>query len=731
MILYSKDTLWQDDDTELLHKLKQSWGYSDKESLIVIGKLKEWKKNERGSLYKLVNIKKNDDISSLSYPILNMNVTHDVEAYIGSLKRFKKPLQDGDWVKAVITLSEKSEREKFDNPLLLTVISLEVLTKIPFGDLELSKLNYELITIDDSKFLESALLNYHIQNIQKDIDKEKNKASLEIAQKIKTLKESFDKAKEENDKAITSLNEEINLRQQDYNSILDNIAKIDEERNRNNAKLAKITAKILEYQDVKKNLENNMANLNEIIQSKSTILERLDLLDNKDLDKLLLKFDSVDNREGHEFSRVFDSDYRQSVAYIQAYLWQQNIFYKRSVLEDFFALIRTNDLIVLAGDSGSGKTNLVKSFAKAVGGKAIIIPVKPNWTSAEDLLGYYNPLENKYLSTRFLDALVEAQENPNTPYFICLDEMNLARVEYYFADFLSLLEERDEQPEIQLFSSSEGDILANELKNFISLVNETSAKVGNTEFEGFIDILKDEEFNAKLHELCGFKDGDSILKYHSYLKKMLHSFINNRASIKLPKNVRIIGAINVDETTHYLSPKILDRVHVVKFSSPLLSDWLENEITSFNLDMKLPIKFSLSDLGERTPYPDFDRENELVRQLVLLVRNYLDVLGIEFGLRTIRQALGYAQAIAPFDYNNGVILNNIILHKILPKLLFDGNKKISENADKKDVLISMINYLKELLNGIELDEGSNCLIELDKLIRNANSNGWIVNYWTK
>ena len=98
----------------------------------------------------------------------------------------------------------------------------------------------------------------------------------------------------------------------------------------------------------------------------------------------------------------------------------------------------TNDLIILAGDSGSGKTNLVKSFAKAIGGKSVIIPVKPNWTSAEDLLGYYNPLENKYLSTKFLDTLLEAQENPNTPYFICLDEMNLARVRVLFRRFSKL-----------------------------------------------------------------------------------------------------------------------------------------------------------------------------------------------------------------------------------------------------------------------------------------------------
>ena len=125
------------------------------------------------------------------------------------------------------------------------------------------------------------------------------------------------------------------------------------------------------------------------------------------------------------------------------------------------------------------QNKLVQSFAKAIGGVSKIIPVKPNWTSSEDLLGYYNPLEKKYLATPFLEALIEAKQNPDIPYFICLDEMNLARVEYYFADFLSKLEERNEQPTIQLYSDDEAAHVLAELKGlFLSFLTrkKSSAK---------------------------------------------------------------------------------------------------------------------------------------------------------------------------------------------------------------------------------------------------------------
>lgn len=86
-----------------------------------------------------------------------------------------------------------------------------------------------------------------------------------------------------------------------------------------------------------------------------------------------------DNNEKTENFIDFESDLKadffKAIAHIQAYLFKKGIIYPKYLLEDYFSLIQTNDLIILAGDSGSGKTKLVKSFADAVGGKSIIIPV--------------------------------------------------------------------------------------------------------------------------------------------------------------------------------------------------------------------------------------------------------------------------------------------------------------------------------------------------------------------
>ena len=259
-------------------------------------------------------------------------------------------------------------------------------------------------------------------------------------------------------------------------------------------------------------------------------------------------------------------------------------------------------------------------------------------------------------------------------------------------------------------------------------------KVKKDEITSFIDVLTDEDFNSKLHEVCGFKDGESLLKYHSSLKKMINSFLNTPSSISLPKNVRIIGAINVDETTHYLSPKILDRAHVMKFSSPLLQDWdaIESEVMEFDIDISKPVIFGISDLGERKPYPEFDRNSELVQTLIRFVRDYLNPLGVEFGLRTIRQALNYSKALKLFELSDQVILNNIILHKILPKMLFDGEKNVNDTLTRKDILNQFLDEVRRQLNNLpETDISTNSVLEFEKIIEDSKSNDWVVNYWAR
>jgi 5-methylcytosine-specific restriction endonuclease McrBC GTP-binding regulatory subunit McrB len=319
---------------------------------------------------------------------------------------------------------------------------------------------------------------------------------------------------------------------------------------------------------------------------------------------------------------------------------------------------------------------------------------------------------------------------------VLLDEMNLARVEYYFADFLSHLEERSEWPVIPLFSDTEAQHLMSEAKNFLSLISDVKQKLDDTKAISFLDLLRDDALNAKLHEMCGFGEGESLLKYHAYLRRLFSSYLTTPSRLVFPANVRVIGAINVDETTHYLSPKILDRAHVMRFSSPLLSDWdsIEAEIAdfaAFDIDINLPVLLKPENFGVRKPYPQFNRKAKLVNTLIEIVRDYLEPLGIEFGLRTVRQAQNYEEALRTFGASDELILNNIVLHKILPKLMFDGEKIVNGEITRTDILKQFKDKLAQTIKTLHESDEANCMIELDRLLKNAEANDWVFNYWSR
>lgn len=165
--------------------------------------------------------------------------------------------------------------------------------------------------------------------------------------------------------------------------------------------------------------------------------------------------------------------------------------------------LKARGFVILSGVSGTGKTWLTEAYAGAVGAKHLVVPVAPNWTTNEDLLGYFNPLDSHYHDTdfsRFLrDASREyeaAQDGGRTarPYHLVLDEMNLARVEYYFARFLSAMEVR--------------------------------ARYGIAMIE------------------LGPKD-----------------------HVHLPPNLRFAGTVNVDETTHGFADRVYDRAQLIELEA--------------------------------------------------------------------------------------------------------------------------------------------------------------------
>ncbi len=135
----------------------------------------------------------------------------------------------------------------------------------------------------------------------------------------------------------------------------------------------------------------------------------------------------------------------------QAFLSKKyELYYELHVLRSFLAGLSASRLIILEGLSGTGKSSLPRYFAEYVGCNAFFVPVQSTWRDRNDLLGYYSDFTKVFKETNFLKKLYEANYTPDNFNMMVLDEMNLSRVEYYFADFLSVLEYPSEDWTVQL-----------------------------------------------------------------------------------------------------------------------------------------------------------------------------------------------------------------------------------------------------------------------------------------
>ena len=118
---------------------------------------------------------------------------------------------------------------------------------------------------------------------------------------------------------------------------------------------------------------------------------------------------------------------------------EMGLYYDADVIRAFVASLSVTRLVIMQGISGTGKTSLAYAFGRFIGNESPIIPVQPSWKDKTDMLGYYNEFTGAFTETELLYKLYEAGASKDV-YTVVLDEMNIARVEYYFAEFLSVLE---------------------------------------------------------------------------------------------------------------------------------------------------------------------------------------------------------------------------------------------------------------------------------------------------
>ena len=339
---------------------------------------------------------------------------------------------------------------------------------------------------DDNKFLEDEMSkneDYRKKYKEEELKNKDLKENNELYEKKNNeLKEENKKLKEQileyGDAPKTAIieNSELKKKIEELESRIVNCpAEDDIQELRNKAgKYEELNNKLEKLENEKINLieENTELTFNKKeIENYRKYIKLLELQKNELQNELDRNIEAYRDRQGKIFANLSEIDEEECYDYPE-YSGIQNLktlcerfrgymanrphnplYYEESIIRTFIAGFASSRITILEGLSGTGKSSLPQAFAEFMGSKTIKVPVQSSWTDRNDLLGFYNDFKKQYKETPFLKALYRATHDRNNIYIILLDEMNLSRIEYYFADFLSVLEDpKIEKWKIELVS---------------------------------------------------------------------------------------------------------------------------------------------------------------------------------------------------------------------------------------------------------------------------------------
>lgn len=301
---------------------------------------------------------------------------------------------------------------------------------------------------------------------------------------------------------------------------------------------------------------------------------------------------------------------KEQVAAIRKYIEAKGFNYDGSLIENFYLGLKSKPFVILAGTSGTGKTRLVRLFAEAIKAEYKLVSVRPDWSDSSDLFGHVD-LNQKFVPGAIIDFVKQAELNPTKPYFLCLDEMNLARVEYYMSDILSAIETRRYES---------GMIITD------SVVS--AANYGN--------------------------DPHAPGRY---------------GKVILPGNLYIVGTVNMDETTFPFSKKVLDRANTIEFSyvdllsMPSFSTASADKITVTN-------EFLVSKYITLNDCDAVDKEYIAgVCTTLSRINGILEIANAHIGYRVRDEIVFYMLNNREADLlDDKVAFDNQIMQKILPRI---------------------------------------------------------------
>lgn len=362
----------------------------------------------------------------------------------------------------------------------------------------------------------------------------------------------------------------------------------------------------------------------------------------------------------------------------------------------YITAIKSKPFLLLAGISGTGKSRIVRELARACWDvdspeykehkpkNFEMVQVKPNWHDSSELIGYVSRINGeRYIIGPFLRFMVKAIHDPKHPYFLCLDEMNLAPVEQYFAEFLSVIESRQ--------VDEDGVVVTDPIVDY----EQTEA------YKNLIDQLfadNDEERNLYLKEEGGKR-------------------------LTIPQNLIIVGTVNMDETTFSFSRKVLDRAMTIEMNEVDLYGGLTSRHEQIG-------KFNFEDLvGDKVEGVDVYQENqEVCNQAIQYLQEINAVLeGTPFKIayRTRNEFLLYVVNNLPYRKNsqglemtqNEVVaraLDEITSMKILSRI----------EGDEEKVKAELLASLKEVVSKMlpeNMRDSSVSLAKLDEMEKKLSS----------
>jgi 5-methylcytosine-specific restriction endonuclease McrBC GTP-binding regulatory subunit McrB len=312
------------------------------------------------------------------------------------------------------------------------------------------------------------------------------------------------------------------------------------------------------------------------------------------------------------------------------------------------------------------------------------VPVRPDWTDSRGLLGFHNLITGTYSATDFLRLLLRAAINLQSarprPYFVILDEMNLAKVEYYFADFLSAMESRrlGEGGNIE----QERLILHNQPRCVLAAGNEEVVDASYYHEERFTCLVKCEECPFATFVDEGYHhDGEFDYEEARATGFTPQHFVPPRLTV--PLNVYFAGTVNVDETTYMFSPKVLDRANTIEFGDVHLDTYFSVAYTdgataSTADEQTIEIfannrQFTL--LPKQVPELRSDPELAPYRDQLVRLNQLLKPFEMHFGYRVADEVLLYlwnAQELNDPAFSLDVAFDHQIYQKVLPK--FHGSQ---------------------------------------------------------